>query len=78
MMEYAGKVEDGVVVDAIVGTAAWAMENLGGVWYNSDKKVPVPGLWDEQHGFRPMQPSPDCWWENDRWMCPEYEIEEES
>jgi hypothetical protein len=59
-MSYAGKVIDGGVVQAIVGTAEWAISNLGGEWHDSDDKIPVPGLWDEEHGFQPMpEPEPD-------------------
>jgi hypothetical protein len=57
-MSYAGKVEDGIVVEAIVGAAEWAESNLGGVWHDSDDKISVPGLWDETNGFQPM-PAPD-------------------
>ena len=51
---YAGKVVDGIVVDAIVGTAQWAIENLGGEWYDSPMKIWVPGIWDEMKGFQPI------------------------
>lgn len=53
-MSYAGKVNNGVVVEAIVGTAEWAIANLGGEWYDSETKICVPGLWDEVNGFQPM------------------------
>ena len=58
MNTYAGKVEDGIVVDAIVGTAEWAVKNLGGEWHDSPDKIWVPGIWDEVNGFQPM-PEPD-------------------
>jgi hypothetical protein len=70
-MTYAGEVVDGQTIRAIVGTAEWAEQNLGGEWHNSESKIPVPGTWDEIYGFRPEQPGPDCWWENDQWVCPE-------
>jgi hypothetical protein len=58
-MTYAGKVIDGNVVQAIVGTAEWAVVNLGGEWHDSETKIWVPGLWDEVNGFQPMpQPEP--------------------
>jgi hypothetical protein len=56
-MSYAGRVNNGVVVEAIVGTAKWAIQNLGGEWHDSDDKIPVPGLWDEVNGFQPI-PAP--------------------
>lgn len=61
-LTYAGKVVDGVVVEAIVGTAAWAEENLGGEWHDSPTNIWIPGTWDEINGFQPM---------------PEEELEEE-
>ena len=50
---YAYKIENGVVVDGIVGTAAWAIDRLGGLWIDSDRKVWVGGTWDETNGFQP-------------------------
>jgi hypothetical protein len=41
MNTYAAKVEDGTVVQVIVGTAEWATERLGGMWVGSDVKVGV-------------------------------------
>jgi hypothetical protein len=38
---YAAKVEDGTVVQVIVGTPEWATSRLGGVWLPSDVKVGV-------------------------------------
>jgi hypothetical protein len=38
---YAAKVEDGTVVQVIVGTPEWAATRLGGVWLPSDVKVGV-------------------------------------
>ena len=57
-MMYAGKVENGVVVQAIVGDAQWAITNLGGEWHDSEDKICVPGLWDEINGFQPMPSEP--------------------
>ena len=57
-MSYAGKVNNGVVVEAIVGTAEWAIANLGGEWHDNETKIWVPGLWDETNGFQPM-PTPE-------------------
>jgi hypothetical protein len=38
---YAAKVEDGTVVQVIVGTTEWAVTRLGGTWLPSDVKVGV-------------------------------------
>jgi len=38
---YAAKVEDGTVVQVIVGDPEWAASRLGGVWLPSDVKVGV-------------------------------------
>jgi hypothetical protein len=38
---YAAKVEDGTVVQVIVGTPEWAATRLGGVWLPSGVKVGV-------------------------------------
>jgi hypothetical protein len=75
---YAGRVENGVVVECIVGTAEWAIENLGGEWYDSPLKVWIGGTWNNKDGFRPPQPFPDCWWGNNQWVCPEPEFVDDS
>lgn len=61
---YAGEVIDGQTVRAIVGTAEWAIANLGGEWHDSELKIQVPGTWDELNGFQaislpPPEPEPD-------------------
>jgi hypothetical protein len=38
---YAAQVEDGTVVQVIVGTADWATTRLGGVWLDSDMLVGI-------------------------------------
>lgn len=53
---YAGKVEEGVVVQTIVGTAEWAKTNLGGEWHDSPTKIWLGGTWDETNGFQPPAP----------------------
>lgn len=67
---YAGKVEDGLVVQAIVGTADWAIEYLGGEWHDSLNKIPVPGTWDEAYGFRPLASYPSWIWNGNEWEAP--------
>jgi hypothetical protein len=44
MMTYAAQVEDGTVVQVIVGTAEWAASRLGGMWVGSDVKVGIGWL----------------------------------
>lgn len=57
---YAGEVVDGQTIRAIVGTAEWAICNLGGEWHESESKIPVPGIWDELNGFQAISlPSPE-------------------
>jgi hypothetical protein len=70
---YAGKIENGYVTQAIVGTAQWATDNLGGEWADSLDKIGIGWTWDADHGFRPEQPSPDCDWIDGEWVCPEPE-----
>ena len=41
MNSYAAKVEDGTVVQVIVGTPEWASGRLGGEWVGSGVKVGV-------------------------------------
>jgi hypothetical protein len=43
-MTYAAKVEDGTVVQVIVGDAAWAQSRLGGVWLDSEVLVGIGWL----------------------------------
>jgi hypothetical protein len=38
---YAARIEDGTVVQVIVGDPAWAADRLGGNWLGSDVKVGV-------------------------------------
>jgi hypothetical protein len=40
-MTYAAKVEDGIVTQVIVGTAAWANDRLGGEWHDTDTLVGI-------------------------------------
>ena len=59
MSAYAAKVEDGTVVQVIVGTPEWAGERLGGVWVGSDVKVGVG--WQVVDGII-TPPEPDEEW----------------
>jgi len=56
MSMYAARIEDGTVVQVIVGTPEWAADRLGGVWAGSDSKVGIG--WAYTDGtFTP--PAPD-------------------
>ena len=50
---YACKVDNGVVVQVLVGSASWANENLGGFWVDSESKVGLGWLWNSEYGLRP-------------------------
>lgn len=53
---YAAQVENGFVVQVIVGDAAWATDALDGIWVSSDELVGIGWSWDGEN-FAP--PSPD-------------------
>ena len=67
-MTYAARIEDGVVTQVIVGTAAWAADRLGGVWQDSPTKVGV-GWVQYDGGLRPPAPYPSWVWA-DGWQPP--------
>lgn len=50
----AAEIVDGIVVRAIVGTASWATETLGGFWVESPTPVWIGGTWSEAEGFLPL------------------------
>lgn len=49
---YSALIIDGVVQQVIVGTAQWAIENLGGQWVDSDTLVGIGWTWDEINSFQ--------------------------
>jgi len=54
-MTYAAQVEDGTVVQVIVGDAAWANSRLDGTWVHSDMLVGIG--WTYTNGqFEPPTP----------------------
>lgn len=56
---YAYRIEDGIVVDGIVGTAAGATRRQGGFWVDSPTLAWIGGTWDETNGFQPpVAPEP--------------------
>jgi hypothetical protein len=70
MNTYAGKIEDGYVTQAIVGTAEWAIDNLGGEWVDSLDKIGIGWTWDADNGFRPESPYLSWIWDGSKWQPP--------
>lgn len=63
---YAAELDDGdVVVRAIVGTAVWAVANLGGRWIDSDVKVGVGSWWDGESFWEPEPEVVIDWFEEE-------------
>lgn len=59
-MRYSGRIENGVVVEAIVGDDPTALALLGGEWHSSDTPIVLGSTWDAEHGFiPPAPPEPD-------------------
>ena len=50
-MKYTGRIVDGFVVEATVGTAELATVLFGGEWRESDEKIPIGWMWDDDQGF---------------------------
>jgi hypothetical protein len=50
---YAVQIENGIVVQVIVGTAEWATTRLGGFWVDSETVVGIGWTWDQTKGFQP-------------------------
>lgn len=53
METYAAKIDNGLVMQVIVGNADWATERLRGFWVDTDTLVGQGWLWDEVNGFQP-------------------------
>ncbi|MDT9547751.1 MAG: hypothetical protein RI826_10520 [Chlorobium phaeovibrioides] len=70
MNKYAAQVEDGIVVQAIVGDPEWATDCLGGVWHGTDSKVGIGWTYTDTDGFRPTQPYPSWTWGGTGWAPP--------
>ena len=49
---YAAKIDNGIVTHVIVGTAGWAVENIGGQWVDTSTLVGIGWAWDETNGFQ--------------------------
>jgi hypothetical protein len=50
---YAAQIENGIVVQVIVGTTEWATTRLGGFWVDSETVIGIGWTWDEVNGFQP-------------------------
>lgn len=50
---YAALIVDGTVQQVIIGTAEWAITNIGGQWVDSDTLVGIDWTWDQTNGFQP-------------------------
>ncbi len=60
METYAANIIDGVVAQVIVGTADWAVDNLGGMWVDSLVKVGAGWAYIDGHIVPPApDPQPD-------------------
>ena len=59
MNTYAAELNDNVVVRAIVGTAQWAVDNLGGTWVDTDHKAGPGWRFDGTNIVPPPAPEPD-------------------
>ena len=70
MNTYAGKITDGYVTQVIVGTAKWAIDNLGGEWHDSTEKIGIGSTWDADNGFRPESPYLSWIWDGSEWQPP--------
>lgn len=70
MSKYAAQIENGIVLQAIVGDAAWAADRLSGMWHGTDTKVGIGWTYTEQDGFRPPQPYPSWSWDGTGWQPP--------
>jgi hypothetical protein len=70
-MEYAAELnDDNVVVRVIVGTAAWAVEHLGGEWVQPPELVGIG--WELVDGvIRPPAPDPSWTWDGTDWQAPD-------
>ena len=67
---YAARIENGIVVNVLVGSAEWAADSLGGEWMDLLKKVNVGWVYSDEHGFRPPRPFPSWEWEGGEWTAP--------
>lgn len=69
---YSANIENSIVVQVIVGNSTWAIENLGGIWLDTELLVGIGWTWNEIEGFRPPQPYPSWLWNSEtyQWKAP--------
>jgi hypothetical protein len=69
---YSANIENGIVVQVIVGNSIWATENLGGMWLDTEFLVGIGWTWNEIEGFRSPQPYPSWTWNAEiyQWEAP--------
>ena len=71
MSKYALRIENDIVVDAIVcDNPEWAIQKLGGEWIAYDTKIGIGWERYEINSFREPQPYPSWTWVNDKWVAP--------
>jgi hypothetical protein len=58
-MTYAAQVEDGTVVQVIVGDATWANSRLDGTWVDSDTLVGIGWTYQDGTFAPPLAPEID-------------------
>jgi hypothetical protein len=59
-LTYAAELDyNNVVVRVIVGTAAWAVDNLGGTWVDPPELVGIGWVFDGEQIVPPPVPEPD-------------------
>jgi hypothetical protein len=67
---YAAEIIDGLVAQVIVGTAQWAVDNLGGEWVQPPELVGIG--WELIDGIiRPPAPDPTWTWDGTEWQAPD-------
>jgi len=61
--------ESNVVLRVIVGSAEWAIENLGGTWVESESKIGIDWvLFGDE--LRPPAPFASWIWSDGQWVSP--------
>lgn len=70
-MRYQAKIENGIVIDAIVVDDNF-INTLDGVWveYSEEDRVGIGYTYNEVEGFRPPKPFPSWIWNGSYWDSP--------
>lgn len=65
------KIQKNVVVNVTVGDDAdWCANVFGGTWVATEQHVGVGWTYNDQDGFRPLQPYPSWTWQDGAWRAP--------